>query len=67
MNKATGELEQGVSMARVDGVDYEWYPISDSKYKRTPINYEGYLLDPDYFWGGDGEPLMLKLREIDGK
>lgn len=66
-NKATGDPEQGVSMAKVDGVNYEWYPVSDSKTTRKPINYEGYLLDPDHFWGGDGEPLMLRVIEVDGK
>ena len=67
LNKATGNTEQGVSMAKVDGVNYEWFPVSDSKITRKPINYEGYLLDPDHFWGGDGEPLMLRVIEVDGK
>lgn len=66
-NKATGDYEQGVSMAKVNGVNYEWFPVSDSKTTRKPINYEGYLLDPDHFWGGDGEPLMLRVIEVDGK
>ena len=64
MNKATGASEQGVSMAKVDGVDYEWNPVSDSKLVRKPSKYEGWLLDPDHFWGGDGEPLMIKPIEI---
>lgn len=54
--------EVGVSMSSVDGVDYKWAPMGIAG---KPVRYEGWLLDPEVFWGSDGEPLMLGLKEIE--
>ncbi len=57
-NHVDGTAELGVSMARVPGVDYQWYPMQKVG---KPVEYDGWLLDPAHFWGSDGEPLMLGL------
>lgn len=61
-NFVDGRNESGVSMAKVDGVDFNWVPMSEETMRKIPKEYEGWLLDPEVFWGSDGEPLMLNLR-----
>lgn len=58
LNHVDGGTELGVSMAKVPGVDYQWYPMQKVG---KPFEYDGWLLDPAHFWGSDGEPLMLGL------
>ena len=60
-----GGREHGVSMASVDGHDYQWYPMGGHIGARAS-RYEGWVLDPDAFWGSDGEPLMVGLRPVAG-
>ena len=54
--------ELGISMAGVDGVDYQWYPMAKVG---EPNYYEGWLFDPDEFRGSDNEPLMVGLTKTD--
>jgi diguanylate cyclase (GGDEF)-like protein len=54
--------ELGISMAGVDGGDYQWYPMSKVG---EPNYYEGWLLDPDEFRGSDNEPLMVGLTKTE--
>lgn len=63
-NHVEGGLEMGVSMARVEGVDYQFYPMG-GLVNVPETAYQGWLLDPDEFWGSDGEPLMVGLRPLD--
>jgi hypothetical protein len=62
MNHVDQSREHGVSMAAVDGVDYQWAKMSNGKDSRKYSKYTGMLLDPEHFWGSDGEPLMIRVR-----
>lgn len=60
-NWTDGRDELGVSMSKVEGNSYQWYPMARQSAEKK---YKGWLLDHDRFWGSDGEPLMLGLKEI---
>lgn len=64
-NHIEQRLEHGVSMANVEGVDYQWAKMSSGKDPRKYQKYTGMLLDPEYFWGSDGEPLMVRVRKAE--
>lgn len=62
-NHVEGRPEKGVSMAKVEGVDYEWAPMGGRAGSRRS-RFAGWLMDPDKFWGADGEPLMVGLKKF---
>lgn len=57
-NHVDDRSELGISMANVEGIDYQWAPMGSVGNAKE---YEGWLLDPDSFWGSDGEPLMVGI------
>lgn len=61
-NWADNRNELGVSMATAEGTDFQWLPMGGrQEYPEQPL--EGWLLDPEKFWGAEGEPLMVAVRK----